>query len=152
MSRAHDASRDDAMIRALAQTYTDAVNAADMALLPSLFTIDASFNGDGLPTFTGREGILAMCSMFRESYVSTRHCQGTMAISVDQDEAAASSVGSIDFLQRDEVLGFSAVRCEVSYHDRFQRQGSLWRFRSRHMTIVSSALVFLNGTERSAYS
>ena len=134
---------DEAAIVALANKYTDAVNARDWVRYRSCWTSDAVWDL-GAPVNQNKVGINAiMAEVVRavgamDLFVQTNHA--TTVLSVDGDTAVAratlNEIGRILPEQRALLGGVEGMFILAIYTDNLRREGSVWLYAKRAYQVV----------------
>lgn len=130
--------RDLAAIRRLVDAYSIAMDDADVAVLPELFTADGKLEvyAPGKPepvgTFRGRspDGACAIARLMQRIYRSTMHSITTHGASVAGDRAQATTYCIAYHVVDDGGVEATGVR----YADELHRTADGWRFGVRRAT------------------
>lgn len=127
-------------ITALIFTYAERIDAGDLAGVAALFA-DATYRSAQGGSYTGSAAVLDVLSrkviLHADGTPRTTHVTTNLLIDVDEAGASATARSRFAVLQATDALPLQPI-VAGRYHDRFVRQGDLWRFADR---LISMDLV-----------
>ena len=125
---------EQAAFRQLAEIYATAVDGRRPELFERIMTEDIVIIG---PTFRaqGLAEVRAIPQMLEKRFLVTRHAIHNQLVEISGDEASGEVYCTADHIWENADGQAELTSWCLRYEDRFVRQGGVWRFASRHITV-----------------